>query len=85
MSNNLTNKKLRTELRRVMSDRVMKITKFSQQQTLEKFKTQRQNTLSSQNNENDIVITSKQQNNETSITFNLLIFSICFSSIITNI
>lgn len=33
MSNN---KKLRTELRRVMSDRVMKITKCSQQQTVEK-------------------------------------------------
>ena len=31
-----TNKKLRTELRRVMSDRVMKITKCSQQQTVEK-------------------------------------------------
>ena len=33
MSNN---KKLRTELRRVMSDRFMKITKCSQQQTVEK-------------------------------------------------
>jgi len=31
-----THKKLRTELRRVMSDRVMKITKCSQQQTVEK-------------------------------------------------
>ena len=31
-----TTKKLRTELRRVMSDRVMKITKCSQQQTVEK-------------------------------------------------
>ena len=36
-SKNLSsNKKLRTELRRVMSDRVMKITKCSQQQTVEK-------------------------------------------------
>ena len=35
-------KKLRTELRRVMSDRVLKITMCSQQQTVEKIK-QRQN------------------------------------------
>jgi hypothetical protein len=38
MSNTIANKKLKTELRRVMSDRVLKITKFSQQQNIEKVK-----------------------------------------------
>jgi hypothetical protein len=66
MSNNIANKKLRNELRRVMSDRVLKITKCSQQQNVEKNKSQKQIPTNLPNIENDNCFLSNELINELS-------------------
>ena len=56
-------KKLRTELRRVMSDRVLKITKFSQLQNVDKIK--QKNELNNSKNQNaEFGENTSIQNNE---------------------
>jgi hypothetical protein len=65
--------KLRTELRRVMSDRVMKITQYSQQQQIDKVKQKKnEKTLSPKNTFQihaaaDVELNCKQKLNETDV------------------
>lgn len=61
---NSASKKLRTELRRVMSDRVLRITRCSQQQTVEKIK---QKTFAANDLDNSLL---QQSINDTTLIHN---------------